>query len=248
MTRTIGIIPARYASTRFPGKPLAMIGKKPMIQWVFEAAKKARELDELIVATDDERIFQKVMEFGGKAMMTSPHHNTGSDRLVEAAAAFPDCGIVLNIQGDEPGLESELIDGIVALKKSKSSWPVTTAARPFQPHEDKNDPNRVKVVVGSNGRALYFSRSPIPYFRNEIEYPTYLHLGLYAYDREFLFQFPDLPESNLEKAESLEQLRILDSGFDIGVHIVQTSTPGVDTPKDLEQVSQLFRLQGLLEN
>lgn len=246
MPRVLGVIPARFGSTRFPGKPLALIAGKPMIQYVYESAMQANLVEDVIVATDDERIRSAVHDFGGNALMTSSEHETGTDRLVEAAGKYPDHDIIVNIQGDEPGIEPRLIDGVVSRLLQDELIQMSTAARPFFPDENPSDPNRVKVVMNSSGSALYFSRSLIPYDRNGIHPRRYLHLGIYAYTRKFLFIFPSLEESVLEKSESLEQLRALENGYGIGVHIVENSLPGVDTPDDLIRVETLMKKIGRL--
>jgi 3-deoxy-manno-octulosonate cytidylyltransferase (CMP-KDO synthetase) len=238
-SKVLGIIPARYASTRFPGKPLAMIGSKPMIQWVYEAALKSKEIDFLAVATDDKRIFDAVKHFGGNAVITSSDHATGSDRIIEAAGQFKDYGIIVNIQGDEPGIEPALIDGVIRLKKDQPEFNVTTAARPFQKYEDPTSPDRVKVVFSKNHSALYFSRSLIPYPRQS-NTDFYMHLGIYVYDRKYLFGFNNLDKSSLEETESLEQLRILENGGKIGVFITRNAVQGVGTPEDLKVVSDIL--------
>ncbi len=241
--KVLAVIPARYASTRFPGKPLAMIGHKPMIQWVYEAAMRSKLTDQLTVATDDKRIFDAVKKFGGNVVITSPDHATGSDRIIEAAGHFPDYGIIVNIQGDEPGIEPELIDGVIRLKKENPSFNVTTAARPFHAHENPESPDRVKVVFSVKKNALYFSRSLIPFPRNPHS-SWHLHLGIYAYERDFLMKFNSLAASPLEQAESLEQLRILENDGRIGVWITKNAMQGVDTPEDLENVSRIL-LKGM---
>jgi 3-deoxy-manno-octulosonate cytidylyltransferase (CMP-KDO synthetase) len=238
-SKVIGIIPARYASTRFPGKPLALIGSKPMIEWVYEAALKSKEIDFLTVATDDKRIFDAVKKFGGNAVITSPDHATGSDRIIEAAGNFKEYDIIVNIQGDEPGIEPDLIDGVIRLKKDHPAFNVTTAARPFMKHEDPSSPDRVKVVFSKNKAALYFSRSVIPYPRQKVS-DLFLHLGIYVYDRDYLFNFNNLPRSDLEETESLEQLRILENDGKIGVFITHDAVQGVDTPDDLKIVSDIL--------
>lgn len=242
--RALGVIPARYASTRFPGKPLADLGGRPMVQWVYAAAAAAREIDTALVATDDERIFEAVRAFGGEAIMTAADHATGTDRLVEVARARPEFDLIVNIQGDEPGIEASLIDGVTRMKRERPDLAVTTAARPFAPGEDPGDPNRVKVALSASGRALYFSRSLIPFPRNPVDLPAYLHLGIYAYDRPFLLGFPDLPASALERSESLEQLRVLENDAAIGVFLAEESLPGVDTPADLAAMAALLRERG----
>lgn len=246
MSRTIGVIPARYASTRLPGKPLLEIGNKPMIQWVYEAALRARLLDRVIVATDDSRIQAKVEEFGGEAVMTSPDHATGSDRILEAIQCCPDAKYIINIQGDEPGIEPDLIDGVARMLVDHPDLHMTTAARPFQDDEDPSVADRVKVVVNAKGNALYFSRSLLPFPRVPGKIVPLLHLGIYGYERSFLESYGSLPESGLEQAESLEQLRALENGYDIGVHRIPFSLPGVDTMNDLENMRRIFQETGRL--
>lgn len=243
----LGVIPARYGSQRFPGKVIAPIGKKPMVQWVYEAASRCKDLDNLIVATDDERVRDAVKGFGGEVIMTSEHHKAGSDRLAEVAESYKDNDIIVNIQGDEPGIEPELISGVVRLLKDHPEWEVTTAARPFEDAEDPLIPNRVKLTLTRKGKVLYFSRSLIPFPRNKTGQPVFLHLGIYAYRREFLLRFRTLPQSGLEDTESLEQLRVLENDFSMGAHLVQGSLPGIDTPEDLQNLIGIFKKKGLLE-
>ncbi|MFB5652677.1 3-deoxy-manno-octulosonate cytidylyltransferase [Leptospira wolffii] len=242
--KVLGVIPARYGSSRFPGKPLALIGKLPMILWTYKNSLKSSSLQEVVVATDDERIYRTVIENGGRAMMTSPDHPSGTDRIREVALQYPDYGVIVNIQGDEPGIESELIDGVANLKISKKEWAMSTAAVLIE-DSDIGDPNRVKVVMDRNGKALYFSRSPLPsQFKKKV--PAYRHLGIYGYDRDFLLGYPDLPPSALEESESLEQLRAMEAGHSIGVYITKQAALSVDTPEDLEIVIQDFRKKGLV--
>ena len=246
--KVLGAIPARFASRRFPGKPLEKIGDKTMVQWVWEAAKRCNKLDALVVATDDERIEKEVKNFGGDVIMTSSEHESGTDRIIEVAKKLPDYDVVVNIQGDEPGIENEIIDGIVKLKIEHPEWEMTTAASILQIKEEALMPERVKVVISKTGRALYFSRSLIPFPRNKTEQPIYLHLGIYAYNRDFLIGLSKIPVSNLEKTEALEQLRVLEYDYNIGVHIVETGTmPPVDTPEDLNKIKTLFKAKGLIE-
>lgn len=245
-SKVLGVIPARYQSTRFPGKALARIGTKPMIQWVYEAAQRCPQLQKLVVATDDDRILTAVRSFGGEAVLTHAEHQTGTDRLIEVAQHHPEYDTIVNIQGDEPGIEPELISRTIQLKLKHPEWPVTTAARPFQTSEDPLTPHRVKVVLSRGGRALYFSRSLIPAQRNPDKDSVLLHLGIYVYSKEFLLQFNELPASPLEATESLEQLRVLENDFPMGVHITQSSMPGVDTPDDLANIIHIFKAQGLI--
>lgn len=246
MPRVLGAIPARFSSERFPGKPLAMIGKKPMIQWVYEAACRCSELEKVVVATDDERIRGVVADFGGEVLMTSDKHQSGTDRLAEVAEYYPEYDVLINIQGDEPGIDPALISGVAALKLRRPEWEMATAARPFKREEDPLDPNRVKVTISKAGRALYFSRSLIPFPRNRTDQEVHLHLGIYAYNRDFLLRFRTLPASGLERTESLEQLRAIENDYTIGVHLVEDSMPAVDTPQDLAEVKALFVRKGMI--
>jgi len=246
MAKVLGVIPARYGSTRFPGKVLARIGDKPMVQWVYEAGKKCAEIDKLVIGTDDERVRDACSNFGAEVLMTSEEHKTGTDRLTEVAEYYKDYDVIINIQGDEPGIEPALISGVIKLKIDHPEWEVTTAARPFEPAEDPLMPNRVKVVITRKNRALYFSRSLIPFPRNKTGHPVYLHLGIYAYQRDFLMRFKTLPQSGLEDTESLEQLRVLENDLNMGVHLIEGSLPGVDTPEDLQKIIDIFKRKGYL--
>lgn len=188
MSLIIGIIPARFGSTRFPGKPLAKIGHKTMIEWTYIHSSKSKLLNKIYVATDDSRIEAEVLSFGGNVIMTSPNHPTGTDRLIEVTKKFPDASIIVNIQGDEPGIESELIDGVIQLKKDRRDWEMTSAAVKINDNSELKDPNRVKVVFDKNNKALYFSRSLIPsLFKKNV--PVYRHLGIYCYERECLLNY-----------------------------------------------------------
>ncbi len=238
MPRTIAIIPARMASTRFPGKPLADATGKPMIQHVYEQAIKAKGLDGLAVATDDDRIAQAVRRFGGQAILTRPDHPNGTSRLAEAAATLglepDDC--VINVQGDEPELDPRLIEKAADTLRA-SPCPVATIAMQCDAGDEGN-PNVVKVVCRGDGRALYFSRACVPFDRNRrpagIE--RFRHVGLYAYRYSFLVRYPALNPTPLEQAEQLEQLRVLEHGHDIAVSIVRgiPSPAGIDTPEQYE--------------
>lgn len=237
----IGIIPARYASTRFPGKPLAIIQGKPMIQRVYDQASKV--LDVVYVATDDERIYKAVKEFGGRVIMTSPNHSSGTDRCAEAITLVEqelgeEFDVVLNIQGDEPFIEPQQISLLMECFERPGTQIATLAKRATLPDEVLN-PNRPKVVMGTDQQALYFSRSPIPFLRGHEKenWPRlaefYLHIGLYAFRKEVLLEVTRLPQSSLEKAESLEQLRWLENGFHVAVRITKYDSFGIDTPEDL---------------
>jgi 3-deoxy-manno-octulosonate cytidylyltransferase (CMP-KDO synthetase) len=242
--KIIGIIPARFASTRFPGKPLADIGGKTLIQRVYEQAVQAQSLAAVVVATDDERIFSHVRSFGGQAVMTSPEHPSGTDRCAEAAAAFPDAGGVLNIQGDEPFIAPAQIDLVAA--PLVAGRPISTLAKRLEQAEELHNPNVVKVVWNERQEALYFSRSAIPYQRG---LPSeqwlahgafYKHIGIYGFQRQTLLALTSLPPSRLERMEALEQLRWLEAGYPIHVGITTQETIGVDTPEDLERAREML--------
>lgn len=237
-----GILPARWGSSRFPGKPLHLIAGKPLIQHVWERCKQCTRLDGLLVATDDARIEQAVLSFGGQVIMTSATHPTGTDRLAEALGSLPETTHVVNIQGDEPLIDSSLIDELAALMAGEPDLDMATAANPLDPNDPAvHDANVVKVVTALDGRALYFSRSPLPYFRNEVEgLPVYRHKGIYAYRRNFIEQFVAWPPSPLEKAESLEQLRALENGASIKVIPTHDTSPGVDTLEQAQEVERIL--------
>jgi 3-deoxy-manno-octulosonate cytidylyltransferase (CMP-KDO synthetase) len=219
-----------------------MIAGKPLIQHVWERCKQCTRLDEVIVATDDVRIYDAVLAFGGNATMTSPDHPTGTDRIAEAAKAVPQATHIINIQGDEPLIDPALIDELAAVMAADSSLDMATAANPLDPADPAVlDPNVVKVVVAIDGRALYFSRSPLPYFRNPVEgLPVLRHKGIYAYRRGFLERFVTWPPSPLERAESLEQLRALENGAVIKVLATTDTSPGVDTPEQALEIERLL--------
>lgn len=245
----VGILPARWGSTRFPGKPLHLIAGKSLIQRVWERCQACTRLDDLLVATDDERIRDAVLAFGGRVVMTSPDHPTGTDRLAEAVATLPAATHIVNIQGDEPLIDPALIDELAAAMIADPALDMATAANPIDPADPAvADPNVVKVAVTLAGRALYFSRSPLPYFRNPVPGLMVLrHKGIYAYTRAFLERFVQWPPSPLETAESLEQLRALENGAAIRVLTTTDASPGVDTPAqaaDLERLitSSSFRI------
>jgi len=236
--KIIGIIPARYASTRFPGKPLVNIGCKPMIRRVYEQAKQAKSLTEVIVATDDERIFNTVLAFGGKSMMTSLNHLNGTERCAEIADAI-DADIIVNIQGDEPFIHPEQID-LVASCFTNADTQIATLIKEHILDDELRNPSRIKVVVNSQMQALYFSRSVIPYQRNtDTNTKYYKHIGLYAYRTDVLSQIVKLAPSPLELAESLEQLRWLENGYSIQCAITPHESLSIDTPEDLQLVSHL---------
>ncbi len=240
----IGIIPARYASTRFPGKPLALLGGKPVIQHVYE--KVVGALGEAYVATDDERIYDTVKAFGGKAVMTRSDHKSGTDRIEEAIEKIGgEWDVIINIQGDEPFVDASQLHTICSCFDDPSTQ-IATLGKPFTSMEAVENPNSPKIVVDNKGFAMYFSRSVIPFVRNEehadwlFHYPFLKHLGIYAYRTEVLRQITQLPQSSLELAESLEQLRWLQSGYKIKVGTTDVETIGIDTPEDLERAEQFL--------
>lgn len=240
--RIVGIIPARYASSRFPGKALADLCGRPLVQHVVERAGQARLLHEVLVATDDARIQAAVEGFGGRAVMTSPDHPSGTDRIAEVVRGLA-CDLVVNIQGDEPLLDPALVDRAVEPLLADPTLPMGTLARPMG-GEEAADPSKVKVVVDRQGCALYFSRAQIPFLRDGIpagdSSPFLLHIGLYVYRREALLRLAALPVSPLEERERLEQLRALEHGMRIRVVVTAHGSFGVDTPADLERVRRMM--------
>lgn len=236
------VIPARYASTRLPGKPLADIAGKPMIQRVYEQVSKATVPDVVIVATDDQRVAEVVTEFGGTVVMTKADHLTGTDRLAEVAQLRPDIDVIINVQGDEPLIEASLIDELSALFTETSQLQMATVGAPLQESE-YDEPSAVKVICNLKGEAMYFSRSLIPYPRNAFVNPPLKHIGIYAYTRDFLLEFAQLAPTPAELTESLEQLRALENGVAIRVIKTEARFVGVDTPEDLAAVNEIFKSQ-----
>ena len=243
----IAIIPARYASTRFPGKPLAILGGKTVIQRVYEQATAV--LDEAYVATDDERIYQAVEAFGGKAVMTRTDHKSGTDRLEEAAEKLhTDADVIINIQGDEPFIQTSQIKTLMQLFDDPTTQ-IGTLGKRFENMEAVMNPNSPKIVCDRRGFALYFSRSVIPFVRGKEQntwmehYPFLKHLGIYAYRRETLHEVTQLAQTPLELAESLEQLRWLENGYRIRVGITDVETVGIDTPEDLQRAEEFLKTQ-----
>jgi len=242
--RAVGIVPARYASTRFPGKPLTPIAGLPMIQRVWQGARGAKRLSEVVVATDDERIAAVCRDFGARVVMTSADHPTGTDRLAEAARGL-DAEVIVNIQGDEPLIEGFVVDAAVDALLADPEVPMATLAHRAPPGAE-NDPNRVKITLDRHGFALYFSRAPIPYARDASFRPRYWqHIGLYAYRRDFLQRFVELPQTEAERAESLEQLRALEHGYRIRVAVIEGwESAGVDVPGDVARVEAEIARRG----
>ena len=240
--KILGVIPARYASTRFPGKPLVIIDGMSMIQRVFVKAKQATSLAGVYVATDDERIFNHVKDFGGDAMMTSPDHQSGTDRCMEVSSLLDEVyDIVINIQGDEPFIDAKEIDKVASCFEN-SEIQIATLAKKISNITDITNKNIIKIVLNKDSDALYFSRSPIPYTRNFEEnnwlnHTTYYkHIGIYAYRTDILAQITKLDQSLLEKAEALEQLRWLENGYKIKVAITEMDSFSIDTPEDLLKI------------
>jgi 3-deoxy-manno-octulosonate cytidylyltransferase (CMP-KDO synthetase) len=248
MNRAIGIIPARYGSTRLPGKPLVSICGKPLIYWVWKQARKARSLDRVLVATDDQKVKEVVEQFGGEAVLTSANFASGSDRVASVARRL-NYDIVVNIQGDEPLISPGAIDKLVNTLKSDRKVLVATLATAIQGEAELRDQNVVKVVFNQDGQALYFSRHRIPFWLtngkknldiNSLQ-PFYAHIGVYAFRKDFLLKFVSWKPSRLEKLERLEQLRILEKGYSVKVVKTSFKSQAVDTPKDVKRVEKILR-------
>ena len=241
------MIPSRFGAQRFPGKPLALIAGKPLVQRVYEQAKLATKLDEVIVATDDKRILEAVEGFGGTAVLTSPDCPSGTDRAAEVARDQP-CDLIVNIQGDEPLMRPEMIDQLVTGMQQFPDCPMGTLARPIVAADVWLNPNVVKVVFGPSGNALYFSRCSVPYAREAAGQFTagigHKHIGIYAYRREFLLRYVTLPQTPLERTEKLEQLRALENGYTIRVWVTPHDSIGVDTPEDAKLVEEILARAG----
>ena len=255
--KIVAVIPARYGSTRFEGKPLAEILGKPMIQWVYEGVRQSKLINQVIVATDDRRILETVEQFGGTAMMTSPDHATGSDRVSEAARKLK-AEVIVNVQGDEPLLRGNIIDKAIRPLLKDSSLPLSTLMTRIEEAKDWLNPNVVKVVVNHKGFALYFSRSPIPFprdlnvekllsassrERSPLPHRAFKHIGVYVYQRDFLMRYSKMKHTPLERLEKLEQLRALENGFPIKVTLVDYEPLSVDTPEDLKKVVASLAIQ-----
>lgn len=236
----LGIIPARYASTRFPGKPLVDIAGKSMIQRVYEQAKKCSLLNDVVVATDDNRIFDHVTGFSGKAVMTSPNHQSGTDRCAEVAQKNSGFDVIINIQGDEPYIDPDQISKVISCFNDASTQ-IATLVKKVLTNEELYNVNSPKVVINNNTEAIYFSRSPLPHIRGQepgtwLQYFTYFkHIGIYGYRSDILQQITKLPVSPLEMAESLEQLRWIENGYKIKVAETEIETCAIDTPEDLQK-------------
>ncbi len=240
MSKTAIIIPARYGSSRLEGKPLIKVMGKSVIQWVYEKAKQATLADMVIVATDDERIFNEVKSFGGEVEMTSIAHKCGSDRIMEVVSRHPEISYICNLQGDEPLITPESIDTVIKNVKEDDKADISTLVRVLTDEEEINNPNLVKCVIDKNGFALYFSRSKIPFERNVGVSKFYGHLGIYGYKRAALEAMTTLEQTPLEKAESLEQLRALENGMKIKTAVVDFVPVGIDTREDLERFKKIL--------
>lgn len=239
MSKTAIIIPARYGSSRLEGKPLLEVGGKPIIQWVYEKAQQAKLADMIIVATDDERIFNAVKAFGGEVEMTSVDHKCGSDRIREVVDRHSEISYIVNLQGDEPLIKPESIDAVAKNVQEDDKADISTLIRVLDNEEEINNPNQVKCVIDNSGYALYFSRSKIPFERKTGYVTFYGHLGIYGYKREALIIMTELPQTPLEQTESLEQLRALENGMKIKTSIVDFVPIGIDTLEDLEKFKSL---------
>lgn len=243
--KVVVVIPARYASTRLPGKPLVSLAGKPMIQLVYERAKLAQRIDHVVVATDDERIVKAVEAFGGQARMTRSDHRTGTERVAEVAA-HESGDVFVNVQGDEPLLDPVALDTAVASLLEEPAAAIGTVATPIKTPADIMDPNVVKTVLDFDGNALYFSRAPVPWVRDtasKIQVRHLKHLGLYVFQREALLEYPTLPQGELERIEQLEQLRWLENGWKIRVAEVEHDAVSVDVPEDVARVEKLLQGQ-----
>ena len=243
LAKVVVVIPARYGSTRLPGKPLALIGGKPMIQRVFERARLAQRVNQVIVATDDERIVKAVEAFGGEVRLTRSDHRTGTERVAEVAAHV-EGDVFVNVQGDEPLLDPAAVDTAVTSLLEEPPASIATVATPIKTPADIMDPNVVKTVLDFEGNAIYFSRAPIPWVRDtgsKVLARHLKHLGLYVFDRQALLEYPTLPPGELERIEQLEQLRWLENGWKIRVAEVEHDAVSVDVPEDVARVEKLLQ-------
>ena len=238
MSKTAIIIPARYHSTRLQGKPLIKVLNKPIIQWVWEKAIRVKSADTVIIATDNQEIYDCAKSFGADVEMTSENHKCGSDRIAEVAKKYPDIAYIINLQGDEPMINTDCVEELIRQIKENNEADIATLLTEIQ-EQDSHDPNSVKCVVDINGYAMYFSRSKIPYERNSGISKFYKHIGIYAYKREALFKMTSLPRADIEKTESLEQLRALYYGMKIKTSVVEYNSIGIDTQEDLNAFKQL---------
>lgn len=244
--KIVGVIPVRYGSTRYPGKPLALLLGKPMVQWVWEEARKVKLLNDLIIATDDQQILERAKKFGAKVLMTSKKHRSGTERCAEVAKKIS-TDLIVYLQGDEPLILAKTITNVVEVAKEvftskEKNVFLTTAAVRIKNQDEFRDENIVKIVCARNGYALYFSRAPLPYPQGGVieKYSFYKHIGIFVYPKKELLRFINLPVGNLEKIENLEQLRILEHGFKIRIVLVKEDTHSVETPADLSLVERIL--------
>lgn len=240
MKKVVGIIPARFEATRFPGKPLAKILGKPMIQWVYERAKKSKSLEDLIVATDSQQIYNQVKSFAGNVVLTSIKHQSGTSRVAEVARQLVDVEIIVNIQGDEPLISSQAIEEAIKPLLIDPDIYMATLKQKITDENELSNPNIVKVVTDKNDFALYFSRALIPFINPPYTSYIYKHIGVYVYRKDFLLKLVQLPPTTLEQVEKLEQLRVLENGYRIKVIKTDYASIGVDTEDDLEKVSKIL--------
>ena len=243
MKQTAIIIPARYGSSRLEGKPLLRANNKPIIQWVWEKASKCPLVDRVIIATDDERIFNVCKDFGAEVEMTSTEHKSGSDRIAEVAERHPEIAYIINLQGDEPLIEQANIELVIKGVLEDENADISTLLREIKDEDEAQNPNLVKCVFDVNNYAMYFSRSKIPYERNAGKSKIYGHLGIYGYKREALFKMTKLPQTSYAQAERLEQLRALQNGMKIKVAVVDNIPVGIDTLEDFEKFKRMVEAQ-----
>lgn len=236
--KVLCVIPSRIGSTRAPRKPLLPIQGKPMVQWVYENASRSKVLSKVIVATDSEEIAAVIEAINGEVVMTDPELPTGTDRVAFVAAQFPEMDIVINLQGDEPFIKPRMLEQLISPYLAGEFPEMTTLAYPLDKESNFHNPGAVKVITDLQGNALYFSRSPIPHFRQVLEAPVYHHMGLYAFRRDFLMLYPTLKQTPLEQVESLEQLRVLEHGYKIRVCLTQDRTLDVNTPEEYALAQQ----------
>ncbi|WP_291258674.1 3-deoxy-manno-octulosonate cytidylyltransferase [Fusobacterium sp.] len=240
----LGVIPSRYASTRLEGKPLKDICGHTMVEWVYKRAKLS-DLDEVVVATDDERIYREVERFGGKVVLTRKDHENGTSRIAEVCEKYRDYDVIVNIQGDEPLIEKDMINSIINSFKEDESIPMSTLKYKLETMEDVENPNYVKVITDKNGYAIYFSRSVIPYPRKLNLQNYYKHVGIYGYKRDFVIEYAKMEPTALELSESLEQLRAIENGYKIKVMETPYKILGVDTQEELEKVREYIDKNGI---
>lgn len=240
--KILAVIPARYNSQRFPGKPLVKIGTRPMVQCVYEAASRCPDFTKVVVATDSELVANCVREFGGVVEMTHSNHQTGTDRVAEVATRYSEMSVVVNVQGDQPFVTADMLTQLITPYLQGELPDMTTLACPLDHNTGYDDPNVVKVLCNLHNHALYFSRSPIPYYRNTVVAPVYHHLGLYAFRQDFLAKYAQLSSTPLEQCEGLEQLRVLEHGFTIRVCLTEKAVLEINTPEDLAQSKLLVSL------